>query len=205
MSLRSTIKGVANAAALALVSPCALTCWIESRLSAHAEGVFGFWTNVMATLPGAPGMYLRRAFYRLSLDSCSLDCYLGFGMLFTHREAIVEDRAYVGPYCLIGSAHLHRDCLLASRVSVLSGSALHAMDADGRWLAADLSKLRQIDVGENAWVGEGAIVLHDVGRGSLVGAGSVVSRDVPPGVVAVGNPARIIRELRGAPGGSDSK
>jgi maltose O-acetyltransferase len=34
-----------------------------------------------------------------------------------------------------------------------------------------------------------------IGRGSVIGAGSVVTRDIPPGVVAVGNPCRVIRHL----------
>ena len=54
-----------------------------------------------------------------------------------------------------------------------------------------------IVIGANAWLGGGAIVLAGVtiGADAVVGAGAVVTRDVPPGVVAVGNPARVIRSL----------
>lgn len=195
-SVRSLVKAVANGLALVLVSPCALTCWVESRVAPHGESVFGFWTNVMALLPGLPGMYLRRAFYHLTLESCALDCHLGFGMVFTHRRVAVESGAYVGPYSLIGSARLRRGCLIGSRVSILSGPLLHALDEHGRWLPADLSRLHQVDVGENAWVGEGAIVMVNVGAGSLVGTGAVVSTRVRPGIVVAGNPARFVRRLR---------
>ena len=54
-----------------------------------------------------------------------------------------------------------------------------------------------ITIGDNVWVGGGAIVLAGVsiGDNTIVGAGAVVTRDLPADVVAVGNPARVIRTL----------
>jgi acetyltransferase-like isoleucine patch superfamily enzyme len=51
-------------------------------------------------------------------------------------------------------------------------------------------------IGRNSWVGMGACVLPGVtiGEGCVVGAGSVVADDLPPFTVAVGNPARVVRE-----------
>ncbi len=53
-------------------------------------------------------------------------------------------------------------------------------------------------IGRNCWIGMGACILPGVtiGDGSVVGAGSVVTRDVPAYVVAVGNPARPVRERK---------
>jgi maltose O-acetyltransferase len=47
------------------------------------------------------------------------------------------------------------------------------------------------------WLGAGVIVCPGVsiGQDTVVGAGSVVTRDLPPGVLAVGNPCRVVREL----------
>ena len=52
-------------------------------------------------------------------------------------------------------------------------------------------------MGDNVWLGGGAIVLPGVsiGENTVVGAGAVVTKDLPAGVVAVGNPCRIIRRL----------
>jgi maltose O-acetyltransferase len=54
-----------------------------------------------------------------------------------------------------------------------------------------------ITIGDNAWLGGGVIVCAGttIGDNTVVGAGSVVTRDIPPGVLAAGNPARVIREL----------
>jgi maltose O-acetyltransferase len=55
-------------------------------------------------------------------------------------------------------------------------------------------------LGDNVWLAAGVIVCPGVmvGANSVIGAGSVVIGDIPPGVLAVGNPCRVIRELNGA-------
>ena len=57
---------------------------------------------------------------------------------------------------------------------------------------------RPVTVGESAWIGAGVVLLPgaSVGRGSVIGAGSVVTGTIPEGVLAVGAPARVIRELK---------
>ena len=61
-----------------------------------------------------------------------------------------------------------------------------------KWEAA-----RPVTIGDNVWLGGGVIVLPGVSIGddTVVGAGSVVTRDLPAGVVAVGNPARVVRRV----------
>jgi maltose O-acetyltransferase len=56
---------------------------------------------------------------------------------------------------------------------------------------------RPVEIGSDVWVGGGAIILPGVRIGSraVIGAGSVVTRDVPEGVLAVGNPCRVVREI----------
>jgi maltose O-acetyltransferase len=61
-----------------------------------------------------------------------------------------------------------------------------------KWEAA-----KPIAIGDNAWLGGGVIVCPGVtiGQDTVVGAGAVVTRDLPPGVLAVGNPARVVRPV----------
>jgi maltose O-acetyltransferase len=71
----------------------------------------------------------------------------------------------------------------------------HPIDPDLRragWEAA-----APITIADNVWLGGGVIVLPGVSIGSdtIVGAGAVVTRDLAEGVVAVGNPARVIRSV----------
>ena len=84
-------------------------------------------------------------------------------------------------------------CQLATRVQLLT--ATHPIDPEPRRLGWESAA--PITIGDNVWLGGGAIVLPGVtiGDDTVVGAGAVVTRDLPPGVVAVGNPARVIRAV----------
>jgi acetyltransferase-like isoleucine patch superfamily enzyme len=197
--LSRLLKAAANGVALVLVSPCAFTSWLESTLHPGGEGVFAFWTHVLAILPGHPGMYLRRAFYRLTLTSGNLTLTIGFGAFFSHREVHVEDDVYVGPYAVIGRARLRTGSLIGTRANLLSGSMQHRMGQDGRWTASDASSFSETSIGPHCWIGEGATIMADVGDGSLVAAGAVVAAAVPAGVVVAGNPARYVRRVRPDP------
>ena len=54
-----------------------------------------------------------------------------------------------------------------------------------------------VNIGSDVWIGAGAVIVPGVtiGEGSVIGAGSVVTKDIPAGVVAVGNPCRVLREI----------
>ncbi|WP_091241492.1 sugar O-acetyltransferase [Micromonospora matsumotoense] len=85
------------------------------------------------------------------------------------------------------------DVQIGPNVQLLT--ATHPVEAEprrARWETA-----QPITIGDNAWLGGGVIVLAGVtvGENTVVGAGAVVTRDLPPNVVAVGNPARVIRTL----------
>jgi maltose O-acetyltransferase len=56
---------------------------------------------------------------------------------------------------------------------------------------------KPLEIGSDVWVGGGALILPGVRIGSrtIIGAGSVVTRDIPDGVLAAGNPCRVIREI----------
>ena len=59
----------------------------------------------------------------------------------------------------------------------------------------EVTKIRPVEIGDGAWLGENAVVLPGVriGRGAVIGANSVVNIDVPDGGIAVGVPARVVR------------
>ena len=84
-------------------------------------------------------------------------------------------------------------CQLATRAQL--HTATPPIDPEPRrrgWESAE-----PITIGDNVWLGGGAIVCPGVtiGDDTVVGAGAVVTRDLPAGVVAVGTPARVLREI----------
>jgi maltose O-acetyltransferase len=74
-------------------------------------------------------------------------------------------------------------------------TASHSLSVAQRQQGLELG--RPVVIGDDVWVGGGAIVCPGVtvGFGAVIGAGSVVTRDIPAGVFAAGNPCRVIRTL----------
>lgn len=85
------------------------------------------------------------------------------------------------------------NCQIATHVQLLT--AWHPVEPGPR--RDGLEAASPITVGDNVWIGGGAIVLPGVtiGDNSVIGAGAVVTKDVPANVVVVGNPARVIKHL----------
>jgi len=56
-----------------------------------------------------------------------------------------------------------------------------------------------VHIGNNVWIGGGAVINPGVTIGdySVIGSGSVVTKDIPSNVVAAGNPCRVLREITG--------
>lgn len=84
------------------------------------------------------------------------------------------------------------DCQLSTEI-MMSVSDMHPIfDAD---TGARINPAADIIIGDHVWIGFRCIVLKGarIGSGSIIGAGSVVHGEIPPGVIAAGNPARVIR------------
>ena len=71
----------------------------------------------------------------------------------------------------------------------------HALLPDQR--NAGVMRSLPITIGDNVWIGGNCVVMQGVtiGDGTVIGAGSVVTRDIPAGVIAFGNPCRVIRPV----------
>jgi maltose O-acetyltransferase len=117
-------------------------------------------------------------------------CDYGFNIelgerVFFNFNCIVLDvcPVRIGSFTLFGPA-----------VQILT--PMHPMDAEQR-RREEFGK--PVTIGDDVWVGGGAIVLPGVtiGSRSVIGAGSIVTRDIPAGVFAAGNPCRVIRAIDG--------
>lgn len=93
----------------------------------------------------------------------------------------------------VAAITIGEDCQIGPNVQLLTPT--HPLEPQPR--RDKLEAARPITIGDNVWLGGGAIVLAGVSIGddSVIGAGSVVTKDVPAGVVAVGSPARVVRTL----------
>ena len=71
----------------------------------------------------------------------------------------------------------------------------HAIDAKQR--ATGVGTSAPITIGRDAWLGANVTICGgvEVGEGSIIGAGSVVTKNIPAGVIAVGNPCKVLRPI----------
>lgn len=110
------------------------------------------------------------------------DSYIGYQVVIN-----VGERVRIGKHCYIAS-----NCWIADYDG-------HPIDPVRRHNNMPLTPddVRPIEIEDDVWLGAGVIVLKGVtiGRGSVIGAGSVVTHDIPAYSVAVGNPARVLKQL----------
>lgn len=95
----------------------------------------------------------------------------------------------------VAAVTIGEDCQIGPNVQLLTPT--HPVEPGPR--RDRLEAALPITIGDNVWLGGGVIVCPGVSIGddSVIGAGAVVTRDVPAGVVAVGNPARVVRSVTG--------
>lgn len=93
----------------------------------------------------------------------------------------------------VATITIGEDCQLGPNVQLLTPT--HPVEPQPR--RDKLEAAEPITLGDNVWLGGGVIVCPGVtiGDNSVIGAGAVVTRDIPANVVAVGNPARVVREI----------
>lgn len=132
-------------------------------------------------------------------------------LVFPHGGDIsIGDWCYIGEGVRVwssGSIRIGDRVLIAHNVNIFD-SLTHPLNArqrhaqfisimqTGHPSSIDLGE-RPVTVSDDVWIGANASVLRGVtiGEGAIVGAGSVVTHDIPSYTIAVGNPARVIREL----------
>lgn len=93
----------------------------------------------------------------------------------------------------VNSIEIGDNVLLGPRVMLLTAG--HPIDKDIR--NQHLEYGLPINIGNDVWIGAGTIVNpgKNIGSDSVIGSGSVVTHDIPSGVVAAGNPCKVIREI----------
>jgi len=110
----------------------------------------------------------------------------------------LEDGVYLNFNCVLldcAPIHIGTNTLIAPAVQIYT--AYHPTDPTIRLTGRELAA--PITIGQNVWIGGGSIICPGVtiGDNTTIGAGSVVTKSIPAGVVAVGNPCRILRDAIG--------
>jgi acetyltransferase-like isoleucine patch superfamily enzyme len=111
----------------------------------------------------------------------------------------IGDRAAINSFCRIFG---HGSVTVGDDTQIGPGSLITTTDHD--YTSALETRYRSVTIGRNVWVGANVTILPGVaiGDGAVIGAGSVVNRSIPAATLAVGVPARVIREIAGRTAGA---
>lgn len=186
------VKAAVHAAAWVAVTPSAVSFAVRARILGRDRAIEGS-TQAWALVPGLVGQYLRRAFLSRALARCARSATIEFGTIFSSAQTTIGERAYLGPRCHIGWAHVEADVLVAAGAHIPSGVHTHGTEDPTIPIRDQPGHKRPVRIGRGAWIGSAAVVMADVGTNAIVGAGAVVIRPVPDGVIVGGVPARILR------------
>jgi sugar O-acyltransferase (sialic acid O-acetyltransferase NeuD family) len=151
------------------------------------------------TLRGLAAIGGARGKDRLSIH----ECFRSHGLLI---ESIIHPQASVCATAVLGAGtQVLAQAVVAADARVGEGCILNhcsgvdheCMLGDGVHVAPGATLCGCVVLGRNVMIGAGAVVLPrvTVGENTIVGAGAVVTRDLPADVVAIGNPAKVIRAL----------
>lgn len=126
------------------------------------------------------GVYIEAPFYA---NWGGHHCHFGKNVYANYGLTCVDDTyIYVGDYTMFGP-------------NVTVATAGHPILPELREKGYQYNA--PVRIGKSCWIGAGALILPGVtiGDNTVIGAGSVVTKDIPAGVVAVGNPCRVLREI----------
>ena len=110
-----------------------------------------------------------------------------------NKTRMINEMAYIADETLVGRVDIGNHVFFAPNVSVYTaGHPVHPA-ARGTMYEYGIP----VKIGNDVWVGGNSVILPGVtiGDGTVIGAGSVVTKDIPSGVIAAGNPCRVIRKI----------
>jgi len=196
--MKRLLGAAVDVVALVLVWPLYLLLLVLERVQPTDEP-FQLCSQLLSLAPGVPGNMLRARFYRLTLTACADDVRIEFGTTLNQRGIEIGRRVYVGSNCCIGLCRIEDDVLIGSNVDIISGRTQHGVEDLDRPMRQQAGTLSKISIGEDAWLGNSAVILADVGKKAIVAAGAVVVKAVGPFDVVGGNPARILKSRLSTP------
>lgn len=128
------------------------------------------------------------------------DFYIGpFCSISRGRDVCFGNNSFIGRNCHLGAPIIAGDdVMVASYVAFVGGD--HKFDDINTVMRlSGRDEFKKIVLGDDVWIGHGAIILHgvEVKSGAVIAAGSVVTRDVPFRAIVAGNPASVVRYRKG--------
>jgi len=165
--------------------------WLVSPLVSTRTG------RSIVVASGSAYKRIKTRYYQASFGACADDVTLYFPLwIFPPHNLFIGRDVHISAYVHILA---HERVEIGNHTIIASGVTITTATHDYR---VELMRSRRVNkpviIGDNVWIGAGAIILPGitVGSGAVIGAGAVVTRNVPENAVVAGVPARVIHENR---------
>ncbi len=143
------------------------------------------------------GLYVRRFLASHMIDYCGKNVNIEKGAKFNRHLSLGNNsgigyKSSVAPYTTIGD-----NVMMGPEVVMYSRN--HNIDrTDIPMCQQGFKDFEPIIIGNDVWIGRRVIILPgvNIGDGCVIGAGAVVAKDLPPYSIAVGNPAKVVRNRK---------
>ena len=175
--------------------------WPLAMLSRLSDIVFRSMSEFLSFAPYFPGVILRYEFYRFALRKCGRNVLIEFGANFIYSDIEIGDDVLIGRYSIIHHCNIGNNVLIGERCTFLSGMRQHNYDRIDIPMSAQGGAKKRIAIGDDCWIGSHCVVMEDLPTGCVIGAGSVVTKMLPDYSIAVGSPARTVRNRADKSGG----
>lgn len=135
-----------------------------------------------------------------SLPGLRIECLDEYNGVHYHPQLIIGDNTSFNYYCHVGCINrieIGNNVLIGSRVLITDHSHGKLERTDVPFAKRKLISKGPVIIEDNVWIGENACIMPGVhiGTGSIIGANAVVTHDVPAYSLAVGAPAKVVKQL----------
>ncbi len=159
-----------------------------------SEIVFEFFSQSFSLVPGILGIPVRACFYKQTLKKCSINLETLFGCRITKMGCELGDRVAIGAYTSVGLCEIGDYTVISSYTSILSGARQHDFSKSDKSVLDGPEFYSRLKIGRRVFIGEKSLIMADLGNDCIIGGGSVVVKEIPSGKIAVGNPAKVIKD-----------
>lgn len=144
------------------------------------------------------GKYFK-CFNKVDSNSLGLIQPCLFNIVFKGKSITIGDHVGISgaTLCAVEDILIGNNVMIGSGV-IITTTDSHPLHWEARRLNTEPPASAPVIIGDDVFIGARAIILKGVtiGDGAVIGAGSVVTKSIPPRVIAAGNPARIIKEIK---------
>ncbi|PKK84307.1 MAG: hypothetical protein CVT49_04040 [candidate division Zixibacteria bacterium HGW-Zixibacteria-1] len=159
-----------------------------------SQAIYYCCAETFSLLPVHLGILVRCAFYNQTLKEAHHDLVVLFGGYLSKMESRIGRKVIIAGHATIGLVDIRDYAAIGNNTNILSGRHHHNFEETSQEVFSGEDRFAVIKVGQHAFIGDNSVIMAHIGDYSIIGAGSVVVKEIPDYVIAVGNPAKAVKE-----------